>query len=105
MEANHTPGPWIFYADLPSVKPNWHLVATENRLRVLATVHIEPGNPVDVANARLIASAPDLLKALKKALPFIPPTAIDIGMAESSPVAECYINSMVRASIAKAEGR
>ena len=55
-----TPGPWIFYADLPSVEPDWHIVTTENRLRVLANVHIEPGNVADNANARLIAAAPKL---------------------------------------------
>jgi hypothetical protein len=61
----HTPGPWIFYADLPSVDPNWHIVTTENKMRVLANVHIEPGNEMDAANAKLIASAPALLDACK----------------------------------------
>jgi hypothetical protein len=61
----HTPGPWIYYADLPSTDPNWHIVTTANKMRVLANVHIEPGNAMDEANARLIAAAPDLLEALK----------------------------------------
>ena len=56
----HTPGPWIYYADLPSTEPTWHIVTTVNRMRVLANVHIEPGNVMDVANAALIAAAPDL---------------------------------------------
>lgn len=60
----HTPGPWIFYADTPSTDPNWHIVTTANRMRVLANVHIEPGNEMDEANARLIAAAPELLVAL-----------------------------------------
>ncbi len=59
--AAHTPGPWVCYADLPSTEPDWHIVTTSNRLRVLANVHIEPGNKTDEANARLIAAAPDLL--------------------------------------------
>lgn len=63
--AAHTPGPWVCYADLPSTEPDWHIVTTSNRLRVLANVHIEPGNKTDEANARLIAAAPDLLEALK----------------------------------------
>ena len=62
--SKHTPGPWIYYADLPSQDPDWHIVTTENRLRILANVHIEPGNQVDEANARLIAAAPELLEAL-----------------------------------------
>lgn len=59
-----TPGPWIFYADVPSTDPNWHIVTTENRMRILANVHIEPGNAMDDANARLIAAGPDLYAAL-----------------------------------------
>ena len=54
----HTEGPWTVYADTPSVDPNWHIVTTANRLRVIANVHIEPGNATDEANARLIAAAP-----------------------------------------------
>lgn len=64
--SKHTPGPWIYYADLPSQDPDWHIVTTENRLRVLANVHIEPGNKVDEANARLIAAAPQLLAVLEE---------------------------------------
>lgn len=63
-EIKHTPGPWIFYADLPSTEPNWHIVTTANKMRVLANVHIEPGNKMDLANARLIASAPEMIAAL-----------------------------------------
>lgn len=74
----HTPGPWIFYADLPSTEPNWHVVTTKNKLRVLANIHIEPNNPMDLANARLIASAPELLEALKFVLDHTePPTEDD----------------------------
>lgn len=51
----HTPGPWQLYADTPSVDPSWHIVTSENRLRVVANVHIEPGNAMDLANAALIA--------------------------------------------------
>ena len=59
-----TPGPWIYYADLPGVEPNWHIVTTDNKMRVLANVHIEPGNAMDVANARLIAAAPDMRETI-----------------------------------------
>lgn len=62
----HTPGPWIYYADLPSNEPNWHIVTTANKQRLLANIHIEPGNEMDEANARLIAAAPDMLEALEK---------------------------------------
>lgn len=64
----HTQGPWIFYADVPSTDPNWHIVTTANKMRVLANVHIEPGNKMDEANAKLIAAAPELLAALQDML-------------------------------------
>jgi len=67
-ETKHTPGPWIYYADLPSTEPDWHIVTTANKLRLLANIHIEPGNAVDEANARLIAAAPELLAALEALL-------------------------------------
>lgn len=66
METNHTPGPWTCYADLPSTGPNWHIVTANSRMRVLANVHIEPGNKMDAANARLITAAPDLLAVLQE---------------------------------------
>lgn len=59
--AKYTPGPWVFYTE--SVDPNWHIVTPASRMRVLANVHIEPGNELDLANARLIAAAPCLLEA------------------------------------------
>lgn len=67
----HTPGPWICYADLPSTEPNWHIVTTANKMRVLANVHIEPGNAMDEANARLITAAPELFTQLKVAEAFM----------------------------------
>ena len=62
--AGFSAGPWIYYADLPSVEPNWHIVTTSNKMRVLANVHIEPGNAMDVANASLIAAAPDMRETI-----------------------------------------
>lgn len=66
--ASPTPGPWQFYADTPSTDPNWHIVTNESRMRVIANVHIEPGNQMDLANAYLIAAAPDLLSACVRCL-------------------------------------
>ncbi|MNN44792.1 hypothetical protein D3C81_1590990 [compost metagenome] len=70
--SNHTPGPWTFYADLPSTEPNWHIVTNASRLRVLANVHIEPGNKADLANAHLITAAPELLEALEACTAALP---------------------------------
>jgi hypothetical protein len=67
-ETKFTPGPWVLYADLPSANPNWHIVTSANKQRVLANVHIEPGNATDEANALMIAAAPDMYEALKAAV-------------------------------------
>lgn len=95
MGAQHTPGPWIYYADLPITDPNWHIVTTANKMRVVANIHIEPGNAMDKANARLVAAAPDMLEALKSIREWSP----FLG-AEDAP---CW--ALVENAIAKAEGR
>ncbi len=51
----HTPGPWI--AEHTSVR-------TEGEGSFRRIAYMEGNNPADEANARLIACAPDLLKAL-----------------------------------------
>lgn len=59
------------------------------------------------ADAHLIASAPDLYEALKKAMPFID-DALDVVevMSESVLTKECReVVKLARAAIAKAEGR
>ena len=71
---SHTPGPWVAEkADLYGEDPNrWAVLARDpitNRAYFIAT--IENGQPGDCleteeATARLIASAPDLLEALRE---------------------------------------
>ena len=62
--SNHTPGPW-HYEESP-MKTGWCVVTGNN---YLADVHKHVGAMVDdvqdEANARLIASAPELLEALE----------------------------------------
>lgn len=70
-ETKHTPGPWIYYVDAPTTEPDWHVVTTANKMRVIANVHIEPGNATDAANARLIAAAPELLAAARALVAYI----------------------------------
>lgn len=105
-DAKHTPGPWIYYADLPSTEPNWHIVTTANKMRVLANVHIEPGNAMDEANARLIAAAPDLLAASMKAANELRQAARALAKAgdhKAAAVAD-MAEERTRAAIAKATG-
>lgn len=99
----HTPGEWICYADLPSTEPNWHIVTTADRMRVIANVHIEPGNQMDEANARLIAAAPDLLEAVRS-LVFLNDNHSPFG----GEIARDKIDrawDKARDAVAKAEGR
>lgn len=98
-----TPGPWIFYADLPSTEPNWHIVTTANKMRVLANVHIEPGNAMDLANAHLIAAAPALVEALEKCDKAF--AAWQVGQIPGRPEDILALITEVRAALAAAEGR
>ncbi|KKL56125.1 hypothetical protein LCGC14_2248520 [marine sediment metagenome] len=60
QKETHTPGPWNVDTW------DWWLVRAAASHRHLATVHVEHnGKNKAKANARLIASAPDLLEALK----------------------------------------
>jgi hypothetical protein len=60
METTHTPGPWTYKDDFELV------VVPKNDPQAEAICEIT-GNPSEqFANARLIAAAPDLLKALQK---------------------------------------
>lgn len=55
-DTRHTPGPWV--ADGLSV------IASDARATIVATVTGAASNPTAVADARLVAAAPDLLAAL-----------------------------------------
>lgn len=92
-ENKHTPGPWLCYADTPSTDPNWHIVTNDTRIRVVANVHIEPGNVSDKHNALLITAAPELLAALQELLAH----ASFVGIAP-------HYEEMARAAIARATG-
>jgi len=61
--ASHTPGPWRIQQE--SVDTQWHIITAAGG-RIMANIHIETGNAMDAANARLIAAAPELLEALKR---------------------------------------
>jgi len=64
MKAKHTPGPWTLHPT--ALHPAVRSVGTPDAgPRRICTVGTMNGNPVDKANARLIAAAPELLEALK----------------------------------------
>jgi hypothetical protein len=103
-KGKHTPGPWF-------VNGPWHIQAQgqmgDIRPRIVAqAVNARPDTPEGLAtldaNARLIASAPELLEMLALALPYVEE-------AESDPVNKkgsvAKLIKQIRAAIAKAEGK
>ena len=94
MSANHTPGPWAVGA-----LTDCTVTAGRNGLHVAYPATIGMGHAVE-ANARLIAAAPDLLKALERIL-----YAHDTGNngASMGEAVLCrHYAEMARAAIAKA---
>lgn len=101
-QTQHTPGPWTHYADIPSTDPNWHIVTNASKMRVVANVHLEPGNATDAANAALIAAAPDLLAALTLAESSFDTYAKTGAFTAGQP--STWMLNTIRAAIAKAKG-
>ncbi len=95
MNATHTPGPW-------KVNSSWSndlgVVADD---RLVAMVTNDEDRPIDdaeqLANARIMAAAPELLAALKLAVRVMQDNGIDESMAGEFDV--------FTDAIAKAEGR
>jgi hypothetical protein len=87
--AQYTPGPWQAVLDpCPTTKNRWLVEKRDGRWKTfIAEVYADP------ANARLIASAPELLEALTMLLKAID----DLGL-------EGYAKSKARAAIARATG-
>lgn len=93
MSAAHTPGPWEFVQAGSGDFPTWNVrIGDRGFIRLPATADMD----VMDADARLIAAAPDLLKALRKA-----DATLELeGCREGGPT-----RKQIRAAIAKAEGR
>ena len=99
--ARHTPGPWFFYAKYESsaLVQKVQLEDAECWDDMCIECHSAVGGrPVDEANARLIAAAPELLAACRFVV-----NRENLMFAECSDAEE--ILEVCRAAIAKAEGR
>jgi hypothetical protein len=88
MNAKHTPGPWAVEG---------RLVGGCDRVRVADCLVPERDTYVNAANARLIASAPDLLAALRGMVDAV-------NVPELDPLAVFVSIERARAAIAKSEG-
>lgn len=103
--AKHTPGPWRLAGKYKGDHGSFWL-ETEFPMPVFELVPVVGVPSEHLANARLVAAAPELLEALKETLPFM----IDIAKArhpQFEPTMaddDSAIGKAMRA-IAKAEGR
>jgi hypothetical protein len=92
-KATHTPGPWAAHFNVPLATIPGHIIKTaygaETPIASLWEGGGTKGKPTQIANARLIAAAPELLAALRELLALNPHA---IGAASA------------RAAIAKATG-
>ena len=67
IETHHTPGPWKVYKELTSRSGEW-LIAMDagDKGRGIAIAETRVATGDELANARLIAAAPELLEALQR---------------------------------------
>ncbi len=97
--STHTPGPWKAVSSGVSAQIDCMEIAEVSHMRVIPASGgwPTPGEPED--DARLIAAAPDLLEALRKAVVLL------AGVCVHSPELEAYETyEAVSAAIAKATG-
>ena len=123
MSAKHTPGPFQteYNTIFALMHHEWRAGVEKFRNRFWANVHFDNTVPNDERKATmdLLKSAPELLEALKVALPFADDVLDGMPTAHQgscNPEAGCdalcadigYVSNavgMIRAAIAKAEGR
>ena len=104
---SHTPGPWHWSGDslthrqfdiyAPAKSPQQH-ICTVNNLSVEKLWARDADQAI--ANARLIAAAPDLLAALKDAKLWV---AQYLSLPNHAPAAECMLR-VIRRAIQQAQG-
>lgn len=101
MNTKHTPGPWIAIPDATH-RDHQLIVAIGPEHTGLDVASVRPWMTHDEANARLIAAAPDLLAACKRAEELLSSiTDIRSDLAEFQ---NAYL-SQLRWAIAKVEGK
>ena len=91
MNAQHTPAPWYWSDNVPEAPPTYCAIVDADGFTIA-----EP-SPMGEADARLIASAPELLIALRDLLE----DAVALGICESNMSGSAVA---ARAAIAKATG-
>lgn len=104
MKTTHTPGPWVVRTPDHFVDGLAHMIVSEHPQEGywhIAEMGTHNGREVPAANARLIASAPELLDALRFALLHIEHRD---GLKHRKDLFTDDERDYLRAAIAKAEG-
>jgi len=100
--SEHTPGPWFIYKD------EHEFVILQNRpvKNATAIAIVYSDDKPDEANARLIAAAPELLEALKKAREYVAKVngSIAGAIGHENTIVKPDLD-LIDATISKAEGR
>ncbi len=115
MSTQHTPGPWtLTQTKHETIVDSWHIHIGEHQIpvfpykRIYSDDRTQSGLVIDdehMANARLIAAAPDLLETLSKTLKRIE-EALAYGYLPAETEQELETQAAeIRAAIAKANGR
>jgi len=94
----HTQGPWTAE---PSVKGGYNIRDTDGNVPGIARTYGRYGAEEDEANARLIAAAPEMYKALRRFVDIISERKLQ-ATQEDAPLALLHCDAM--ALLAKAKG-
>lgn len=103
MSAAHTEGPWLVGYGDPYPDIRIHHRCTEHG-QVLAVISGSLGNPEAEANGRLVAAAPDLYAALKRAREVINAFYVGMGMTEEGRALNLAFADIALASATASQG-
>ena len=109
QQAQHTPGPWKFVKDpIPFYGSVYHRIKKDNDTELPIAMLWEgggtKGKPTQLANARLIAAAPELLEACKK-VHIHPGMQLDKHIDAGHVIIDIDAFDAIQKALAKAEGR
>ena len=100
-DTKHTPGPWGFHLDDDSTKVSAYFTAKNCNSQFLTetpeTTYCSADTDRVIANAQLIAAAPELLEALQDSYQILLSRGKELGLDDKGPVLD-----KVRAAIKKA---
>lgn len=100
--SKHTPGPWFPIESVNAETQGLHLIWSRSKPNETGVLIARTCfAPQSEANARLIAAAPELLEACRRAIDWLDELGCDCGTDEPGTCAVC----IVRAAIQKAGGR